>query len=102
MGVFLVGVCDGRGGIIGGGDLRLSLPEHSFPVHFKQTHYGPVSDGVAYARVKGGQAVVRSGRLGGGGAADGVSGGETDGGGRGYGQDGNGDGLNQWEDTVEK
>ena len=75
----------GRGGVTGCGDLSLLYPKYSHKVHCDQAHYGPVSSGGAEAGVKGGQAVVVTGRIGLGGDADGGSGGGTDGGGGGYG-----------------
>ena len=55
--------CNGRGGVAGGGDLRLPSPEHSRTVYCDQAHYGPVSGGGAEAGAKGGQAVVGQDRL---------------------------------------
>ena len=54
MGLSPAGGCDGRGKIIGGGYLRLPLPEHSSIVYCNQAHYRPVSGGEAEDRVKGG------------------------------------------------
>ena len=65
------------------------------------SHYGHVYGGGAVDGVKGGQAVVGSGRLRLVWDADGGLGGRTYIGGKGDGRDGDGDGLNQWEDTVE-
>ena len=77
MGVSLSGGRGGRGGIIGGGDLRLPPTEHSCTVHYNQAHYVPVFGGSAEAGVKGGQVVVGAGRLRLGDDVSGVSGGET-------------------------
>ena len=51
------------GRITGGGDLRLTPPEHSSTVYFDQAHYGLVSGGGVEAGFKGGQVVVGAGRL---------------------------------------
>ena len=93
--VSLAGGSDSGCGITGGGDLCIPPSDHSHPVHCNQAHYGPVSGGNIEARVKGGQAVVRSVQIGLGGDVDGGLGGRTDRGGGVYGQDG--DGLNRWE-----
>ena len=93
---------DGRVGITGGGYLRLLPPEHSCKVYCNQYHHGPVSGDGAKAGVKGGQAVVVSGRIGLGGDAD--SSWEVErterGGEKGREIDGDGYGLNWWEDNV--
>ena len=83
MGVSPSGGYDGGEGITGGGDLRLTPPEHSCTVYCDQDHYGPVSGGREEAGVKSGQLVVGSGWLGLGGDADGSSRGRTNGGGGG-------------------
>ena len=100
MGVQPYGTSNGRGGITGGGDLRLPPPEHICKVNYDQYHYGPVSGSSVEDGVKGGQSVVGSGRIGLGGDAEGGSGGGTDGGGGGYGRDR--DGLNQWRGYFSK
>ena len=93
MVLYPTAVCDVRGGIEGGEDLRLPPPEKD-TVYCDQDHYGPVSGSREEARVKGGQSVAGAGRTGFGRDADSGSGGGTDrGGGR---QDEDGDGLNQW------
>ena len=91
---------DVGGGTAGGGDLSLLPTEHSRTVYFNLAHHVPVSGDRVEARVKGGQSVVGSVQNGFGGDLDGSSGGEMDGGGGGYGWDGDGDGLNLWEDNV--
>ena len=91
---------DGRGGTVGGGDLRLPPPEHSHTVYCDQDHYGPVSGGGAENGVVGLQAVVGAGRNVCGGDSDGVSGGRTDGGGEGDVWDGDGKRLSRWEDYL--
>ena len=91
---------DGGSGTAGGGYLCLPPPEHGCTEHCNQTHYEPVSGGVADTVSKGIQAVLRTGRSGCGRDADGGSGGRRDGGGLGDGQDGDGNGLNWWEDNV--
>ena len=100
MGRWLVvspaGGINGGGGITGGGDLRLSPPEHIRIGRCDQAHYVPVYGSGAEAGVKCGQAVVGSERLRLGGDADDRSGGKTEGGGVGDGQDRDGDGLNRW------
>ena len=63
---------DEGGGITGDGYLHLPPPEHSRAVYCFQAHYGPVSGDGMESKVKGGQAMVGSGRL--------VLGGDTDGG----------------------
>ena len=52
------GGINGSDGIIGGGDLRILRPEHSFAVHYYQADCVPVSGGGAEVGVKGGQSVV--------------------------------------------
>ena len=64
MGVSNSGKRDDGGVITEGEDLRIPPPEHSHTVHCSQAHYGPVPGGRAAAGVKGGQAVVVTGRLG--------------------------------------
>ena len=92
MGLPPAGGCVVRGGVAGGGDLRLPPREHKRSVYCNQAHCGTVSGDGAEARVNGGQVMVGSVRTGFGGDADGGSGGRTDGGGGGDGR--NGDGLN--------
>ena len=96
MGVSKSGGSYDGDGITGGGELHLPPPEHSCAVHYNQAHCGPVYGGSAEARFKGGQLMVRSGRLGLGGDEDGGLGSGTDGGGGGDGRDRYGYGLNQW------
>ena len=93
MVLYPTAVCDVRGGIEGGEDLRLTPPEKD-TVYCDQDHYGHVSGSGAEARAKGGQSVAGAGRTGFGGEVDIGSGGGTERGGEG--QDKNGDGLNQW------
>ena len=81
MGAYPSEVSDGGVEIKGGGELRLTPPEHSCIVHCNQDHYGPVSGGSLEAGVKVDQEVVGEGRLGLGGDADGGPGGGMDGGG---------------------
>ena len=59
-----------------------------------------MSGGVGASGVTGAQLVVGTGRSGIGRDADSVLGCGTNRGGRGYGRDGGGDGINRWEDTV--
>ena len=63
-------------------------------VYCDQTHYRPVSGGGAEDGVKGGQAIVGSRQTGFGGGEYGGLGGRTEGGGGLYGQGGDRDGLN--------
>ena len=70
-------VSDDGGGIEEGGDLYIPPPEHSQTFYCDQDHYGPVSEGVEEAGVKGFQAVVGSGWTGFGGYMDVGSGGGT-------------------------
>ena len=88
------------GSIVGGGDLRLLPPKHSWKVYCDQDYYGLVSSGGEEDGVKGGQAVVVSGQFGPGGDADGDLGGGTNGGVGGDGQDRDRDELNRWEGNV--
>ena len=60
MGLPPNGGCDGRGGLIGGGDLRLLPPEHSRKVYCDQANCEPVSDGKTEAGDKGGKEMVGS------------------------------------------
>ena len=71
-------VCNGRGGIEGGGDLLLLPLEKDCTVYCDQDHYGPVSGSGSEARLKGSQSVVGAGRTGFGGNVDGGSGGGTE------------------------
>ena len=71
-------------------------------LHCDQAHYGHVSGGREAYGVMGGQAVVGTGRLGLERDAYVGSEGETDGGGGGYVQDGDREGLNRREDNVPK
>ena len=98
MGLPPTGGSDGAGSISGGGYLRLPPPEQSCTVYFDQSHYVPVSRSGAQAGVKGGQAVVRSGRTGFGGDVYDGSGAGTDRRGVGDGRYGygDGDGFYQW------
>ena len=45
VGVSPAGKGDVGGGVTGGGDLRLLLPEHSCTVHCNHAHYVPMSSG---------------------------------------------------------
>ena len=83
MGVPPTGGSDDRGGITGGGDLRLPPPEHSHTFHCEEAHYVPVYGLVSASGVKDVQAVLGRGRLGLGRDADGGLGGGTDRGGGG-------------------
>ena len=101
MGVFPADISDGGGGKTGGGDILLPPPEKICTVNFGQDHYVRVSGDGEASRIKGGQLVVGSGRLGIGRDADGGLRGETGGGGEGEGRDGDRDRqLIRWEDTV--
>ena len=100
MGVPPANGSDGGLGITGGEDLHLLPQEHIITVHCNQAYYGTVSDrGEEYSghgwpigggnmtactgKGRGWRLKRRNGRRGGG-----------------YGDDGDGDGLNRWEDTV--
>ena len=87
------------GEVIGGRDLRISPPEHSFTFHCDQAHYGPVSRGGEASGVTGGQAVFGSGCLVLVRDVDGAFRGIMDRRG-GYGQASDGYGLIIWEDTA--
>ena len=100
MGLSPAGGSDGRGGVAGGGYLRLPPPEHIHTVYCDQAHCVIVSGVGADSGVEVGQAVVGAGRTGFGGYAVGGSGVVMDGGGVGNGRDGDRDGLSQWEDNV--
>ena len=89
MGLPPYGGCDDRGGVSGGGELRLPLSEHCGAIYCEYTHYGTVSGGESEARSKSENAVMRIGGSGFGGDLDGGLGGRADGGGRGDGRDGN-------------
>ena len=69
MGLPPAGGRNGGGSIVGGGDLRIPLPEHSRTVYCDRYHYVPVSSGRAGGGVKGDEVVVVSGRTGCGGDA---------------------------------
>ena len=75
---------NGRGGLVGGGDLSFPPQEHSCTVHCNQYHYGPVSGGGEAYWVTGGQALVETGWIGPGRNADSILGGVMGGGSRGY------------------
>ena len=100
MGLPPAGIRDVGGGISGGVYLCLPLTENSRTFYCGYAHYGPVSSGIAEARVKVDQALVGAGHIGCGVDVDGVSGGGTDGGERGYGQEVYGYRLSRWEDNV--
>ena len=53
MGLPPAGGRNGGGSIVGGGDLRIPLPEHSRTVYCDRYHYVPVSSGRAGGRGQG-------------------------------------------------
>ena len=67
-----------RGGLVGGGELRLPPSGHSRIVYFYQANNGPVSGGKTEAGARGGKEVVGTGRFGFGGDVDGGLGGGSD------------------------
>ena len=78
--------CNGEGGVIESGDLRLLPPEHRGTMYFDQDHYGPVSGGEAEVRAKSDNAVMVTVGSGLGGNANGGPGGGVNGGGGGDGR----------------
>ena len=87
---------DGRSRTIVGGDLCIPPPENGHTVHCNKAHYGPVSGGGADTGANYIQVVVGTGWGACGRDADGGLRGRTGVGGRGDGQDGDGDGFNWW------
>ena len=95
------GGCNVGGRLVGVGDLRLPMTEHSRTVYCNQENYGPVSGSETEAGAKGKKYVVGTGRFVFGGDVGGGSGSGTDRGGVGEGRDGDRDErLIKWEDTV--